>query len=154
KTSLMLGKIIPFILVGYVQMTVILVLGRLLFDIPLRGNIVLLYALTFTYIVANLAQGLFVSTIASTQAQAMQLSFFFILPNVLLSGFMFPRDAMPLPAQWIGMALPLTYYLRVLRGILLKGVGFSQVWQDSAILAGFAVLLLSLSVARFRKTIS
>jgi ABC-2 type transport system permease protein len=154
KTSLMLGKIIPFILVGYVQMTVILVLGWLLFDIPLRGDIALLYALTFTYIVANLAQGLFVSTIAGTQAQAMQLSFFFILPNVLLSGFMFPREAMPLPAQWIGMALPLTYYLRVLRGILLKGVGFTQVWQDSAVLAGFAVLLLSLSVARFRKTIS
>jgi ABC-2 type transport system permease protein len=99
KTTLMLGKIIPFVVVGYVQMTVILVLGKLLFDIPIRGSVPLLYVLTFTYIVANLALGLLVSTLTKTQVQAMQLSFFFILPNILLSGFMFPRDAMPTFAQ-------------------------------------------------------
>jgi ABC-2 type transport system permease protein len=153
KTSLMLGKIVPFILVGYVQMSVILLLGRLLFDIPLRGSIALLYAITLSYIVANLAQGLFVSTLTRTQAQAMQLSFFFILPNVLLSGFMFPREAMPLPAQWIGLALPLTYYLKVLRGILLKGVGFDQLWREVLVLCGFATLMVTLSVLRFRKNI-
>ncbi len=153
KTSLMLGKIVPFVVVGYVQMTVILLLGRLLFGIPLRGSLVLLYALSVTYIVANLALGLFVSTVAKTQAQAMQLSFFFIMPNILLSGFMFPREAMPAPAQWLGFALPLTYFLRVLRGILLKGVGLTQVWGDTLALCAFAALLILLSVKRFSKTI-
>ena len=124
KTSIMLGKIIPFVVVGYVQMTVVLVLGKLLFDIPMRGSLVLLYVLTMAYIVANLALGLLVSTVTKTQVQAMQLSFFLIMPNILLSGFMFPRDAMPAPAQWIGAVLPLTYYLAILRGVLLKGIQY------------------------------
>lgn len=153
KASLMLGKIVPFVVVGYVQMTVILLLGRLLFGIPIRGSLPLLYTLSVTYIVANLALGLFVSTVAKTQAQAMQLSFFFIMPNILLSGFMFPRDAMPAPAQWLGLALPLTYFLRVLRGILLKGVGVTEVWRDTLALCAFAALLILLSVKRFSKTI-
>lgn len=153
KTSLMLGKIVPFVVVGYVQMTVILLLGWVLFGVPIRGSLPLLYLLSITYIVANLALGLFVSTVAKTQAQAMQLSFFFIMPNILLSGFMFPREAMPAPAQWLGFALPLTYFLRVLRGILLKGVGITEVWGDTAALLGFAVLLILLSVKRFSKTI-
>jgi drug efflux transport system permease protein len=153
KTSLMVGKIVPFVVVGYVQMTVILVLGKILFDIPIRGSVTLLYVLTFTYIVANLALGLLVSTLTKTQAQAMQLSFFFILPNILLSGFMFPRDAMPVVAQWIGDLVPLTYFLVILRGILLKGIGFSELWRETAMLAGFAVVLISLSVKRFTKTI-
>ncbi len=153
KTSLMLGKIIPFVVVGYVQMTVILVLGRVLFHIPIRGSLPLLYGLTFFYIVANLALGLLVSTLTKTQVQAMQLSFFFILPNILLSGFMFPRDAMPQVAQWIGDLVPLTYFLVILRGILLKGIGFSELWRPTAILAAFAVVLISLSIKRFTKTI-
>ena len=102
KTSLMLGKIVPFVLVGYVQMTVILLLGRLLFDVPVRGSLPLLYLLTFAFIVASLGIGLFISTLVRTQAQAMQLGFFFLLPNILLSGFMFPREAMPVVAQWLG----------------------------------------------------
>jgi ABC-2 type transport system permease protein len=153
KTSLMLGKIVPFALVGYVQMTVILALGRLLFDIPLNGSLILLYALSLAFIVANLGLGLFVSTIAQTQAQAMQLSFFFMLPNILLSGYMFPREAMPEPAQWIGAALPLTYYLKILRGILLRGAGFTRMWQEALVLAVFATAVVSLSVRRFSKTI-
>ncbi|HSE53536.1 MAG TPA: ABC transporter permease, partial [Gemmatimonadales bacterium] len=108
KTSLMLGKIIPFLLVGYVQITVILLLGRLLFDVPIRGSVATLYLVALPFVVANLAIGLFVSTVVSTQAQAMQLGFLLLLPNILLSGFMFPREAMPEPAQWIGAALPLT----------------------------------------------
>ncbi|HMU62669.1 MAG TPA: ABC transporter permease, partial [Gemmatimonadales bacterium] len=103
KTSLMIGKIVPFILVGYVQMTVILILGRVLFNVPIRGSLLLLYALTFAFIVASLGMGLFISTMVRTQAQSMQLGFFFLLPNILLSGFMFPREAMPLVAQWIGL---------------------------------------------------
>jgi ABC-2 type transport system permease protein len=153
KMSLMLGKIVPFILVGYVQMTVVLALGKLLFDIPTRGSILLLYVLTMAYILANLALGLLVSTLTKTQVQAMQLSFFLILPNILLSGFMFPRDAMPEAAQWIGAALPLTYYLGILRGILLKGIGMEHLWRETLMLCAFAVGLILLSVKRFTKTI-
>jgi ABC-2 type transport system permease protein len=153
KTSLMLGKIVPFALVGYVQMTVVLTLGKLLFGIPLRGSLLLLYGLSAAFIVACLGLGLFVSTVAQTQAQAMQMSFMFMLPNILLSGYMFPRDAMPEPAQWIGLLVPLTYYLELLRGILLKDAGFGAVWPQAAVLAGFAVAAISLSVRRFSKTV-
>ena len=153
KTGLMLGKVLPFALVGYVQVTVILILGRLVFDVPIRGNLVLLYLITAPFIVASLALGLFVSTVVRTQVQAMQLSFVFILPTVLLSGFMFPREAMPAFAQWLGAAFPITYYLRVLRGILLKGVGMEAMWPDTLALAGFAVVLIAFSVRRFQKNI-
>ncbi len=153
KTSLMLGKITPFLLVGYVQITVILLLGRLLFDVPVSGNLSTLYLAAFPFIVASLAIGLFVSTLVTTQAQAMQLGFLFMLPNILLSGFMFPREAMPAPAQWIGGALPLTYFLRVLRGILLRGTGLADLWREMAVLAGFSVLLIGVSVRRFHKTV-
>jgi ABC-2 type transport system permease protein len=153
KTSLMLGKIVPFALVGYVQMSVILGLGKLLFGIPLHGSLPLLYGLSAAFIVANLGLGLFVSTIARTQAQAMQLSFMFMLPNILLSGYMFPREAMPVPAQWIGALLPLTHYLKILRGILLRDAGIEAVWPQALILAAFAAGVISLSVRRFSKTI-
>jgi ABC-2 type transport system permease protein len=149
----MLGKIVPFLLVGYVQITVILLLGRLLFDVPVRGNLSTLYVVSLPFIVASLAVGLFVSTVTHTQAQAMQLGFLFLLPNILLSGFMFPREAMPAPAQWIGAALPLTYFLRVLRGVLLKGTGLPELWREVAVLMGFSVVLIGLSVRRFRKTV-
>jgi len=153
KTSLMLGKLIPFVLVGYVQMTVVLGLGALVFAVPLRGSLLLLYAIALVFIFASLGIGLFISTVARSQIQAMQLSVFFILPNILLSGYMFPRAAMPLPAQWLGTLLPLTWFLDVLRGILLKGVGIGALWDELMVLAGFAVLLLAISVRRFQKTI-
>lgn len=153
KTSLMLGKILPFVLVGYVQMTVVLLLGSLVFRVPIQGNLLLLYVITLAFIVGSLGLGLFLSTLVRTQAQAMQLGFFFLLPNILLSGFMFPREAMPAPAQWLGNAIPLTYYLRVLRGVLLKGSGLDALWPDAAILTLFAVLLVALSVRRFSKTL-
>ncbi len=153
KTGLMLGKLIPFLAIGYVQMSVILVLGRVVFDVPLRGSLTALYGVTLAFIVANLALGLLVSTAVRTQTQAMQLSFFFLLPNILLSGFMFPREAMPAAAQWLGALLPLTYYLRILRGILLRGVGPMQLWSESLVLVGFAFVLVILSVRRFSKTI-
>jgi len=153
KTSLMLGKIVPFLLVGYVQISVILVLGRLLFDVPIRGSVGLLYLVALPFVVASLAIGLFVSTVVRNQAQAMQLGFLFLLPNILLSGFMFPREAMPEPAQWIGAALPLTYFLRLMRGILLRGSGLEALWREGAILVAFSVGLIGLSVRRFRKTV-
>ncbi len=153
KTSLMLGKIVPFLLVGYVQITIILVLGRLLFNVPILGSLTTLYLMAFPFIVANLALGLLVSTIAETQAQAMQMGLLVLMPNILLSGFMFPRQAMPVLAQWIGAMLPLTYFLKILRGILLKGIGMEVLWREALILCGFAVGLIALSVRRFRKTI-
>jgi ABC-2 type transport system permease protein len=153
KTGLMLGKVLPFALVGYVQVTVILLLGRFVFDVPIRGSLGLLYLITAPFIVASLALGLFVSTVVRTQVQAMQLSFVFILPTVLLSGFMFPREAMPPFAQWLGAIFPITYYLRVLRGILLKGVGMNALWQDTLALVAFALVLLAFSVRRFQKNI-
>lgn len=154
KSAIMLGKLLPFVVVGYVQMTSILILGQILFDVPIRGSVLLLYVLSLGFMVANLGVGLLVSTLVSTQIQAMQLSLFFLLPNILLSGFMFPREAMPEVAQWIGLALPLTYYLTILRGILLKGIGINHLWHETLILAGFGAVLILISVRRFSKTVS
>ena len=153
KTSLMLGKLVPFMLVGYVQMTVVLGLGKLIFRIPTEGSIPMLYLLALPFMFASLGVGLLISTVARSQAQAMQLSFFFMLPNILLSGYIFPRVAMPEPAQWIGLVLPLTYFLKVLRGILLKGVVFTDVWQPTVSMIVIATVLLAVIVRRFRKTI-
>ena len=153
KTELMLGKIAPYIGVGMVQMTAVLVLGRFVFDVPLTGNVLLLYGIALVFVIASLSLGLFVSTVVRTQQQAMQASFFFVLPNILLSGFMFPRQAMPLVFQWLGALLPLTHFLKVLRGILLKGVGVTELWPEMLLLALFAVGLIALAVRRFQKTL-
>ena len=153
RTSLMLGKMTPFVVIGYVQMTVVIVLGSLLFDVPLRGSLTLLYVLSLTFIVANLGVGLLISTAVKSQVQAMQLGFFFLLPNILMSGFMFPREAMPVAAQWIGLALPLTYYLDVVRGVLLKGIGIEYLWKETVIMGLFAIGFIAVSVRRFQKTL-
>ncbi|MGQ0640152.1 MAG: ABC transporter permease [Gemmatimonadaceae bacterium] len=153
RIGLMLGKVLPFSVVGFVQVTVVLVLGNLLFDVPIRGSITLLYGVTLFFIIASLGLGLFVSTMVRNQVQAMQLSFFFILPTILLSGFMFPREAMPAFAQWLGAIFPITYYLEIVRGILLKGVGLAAVWPEVLILAGFSVVLVTLSAVRFQKSV-
>jgi ABC-2 type transport system permease protein len=154
KTSIMLGKLLPFVLVAYVQMTSILILGKILFHVPVLGSVVLLYLLSLSFIVANLAMGLLVSTLVMTQIQAMQLSVFFLMPNILLSGFMFPREAMPATVSWLSYILPLTYFLTILRGILLKGIGFSHLWHETLILTVFALALIVVSVRRFSKTVS
>jgi ABC-2 type transport system permease protein len=153
KTGLMMGKILPFLLVGYIQITVILILGRVLFHVPMRGSVPTLYLIALPFVVASVAIGLFLSTVVQNQAQAMQLGFLFLMPNILLSGFMFPREAMPAPAQWLGAALPLTYFLRVMRGILLRGVGLESLWREALVLVGFSVGLIAMSVRRFRKTV-
>jgi ABC-2 type transport system permease protein len=153
RTSIMLGKLAPFLLIGYVQITVVLLLGRLVFHVPIRGSLFELYLLSFPFMVASLGVGLLLSTMVKTQAQAVQLGFFYMMPNILLSGFMFPRIAMPAPAQWIGAALPLTYYLDVLRGVLIKGVPFTQLLDEGIILSLFGVALIALAVQRFHKTV-
>lgn len=153
RLELMLGKIAPYVLVAYVQITVVLLVGRVIFDVPITGSLALFYLVTAGFIVATLAVGLFVSTLARTQQQALQLSFFFVLPNILLSGFMFPREAMPDVAQWLGLALPLTFYLQILRGVLLKGLGIAFVWPQVLALAAFAGVFIALSTRRFHKTL-
>lgn len=153
KTSMMLGKIIPFVLVGYVQMTVVLLLGRFLFGVPVRGSLPVLYGITFAFMMASLGLGLFVSTVARTQAQAMQLGFMLLLPNILLSGFMFPREAMPAPIRWASALLPLTHYLQVLRGVLLRDAALPSLLPDAAVLLLMAAVIVGLSVSRFSKTI-
>ncbi len=153
RGEIMLGKIAPYVLVGYVQMSAVLTLGHLVFRVPIQGSMLLMYAITFVFIVASLGLGLFISTLAKTQTQAVQISYFFVMPSVLLSGFMFPREGMPPVAREIGLAIPLTYYLQVLRGILLKGVGLGALWPQTVSLMGFALLYFTFSVARFHKTL-
>ena len=152
RSSVILGKILPFVIVGYVQMSVILLLGHLILRVPLRGDLGLLYVMTFPFIIAVLGVGLLISTAVKTQTQAMQLSMFYMLPSILLTGFMFPPEAMPLFCRALGKLLPMTYYLEVVRGIALKGIGLTHLWQPGAILTAFALLLVTVSVKRFSKT--
>lgn len=151
SVELIIGKIVPFIAIGYVQMTLILLAGRVVFSVPLVGSLALLYGLAFVFIAANLAVGLVFSTVAQTQQQAMQMSFFFLLPNILLSGFMFPFEAMPRPAQFLSTGLPLTHFLRIVRTITLKGGNFLDVKGELVWLTGILVALVTLSSLRFRK---
>jgi ABC-2 type transport system permease protein len=152
--ELMLGKIIPYIFVGYVQVTVALLVGILVFDLPMRGNIGLLYALTSLFIIASLSLGVMISTMVKTQMQAMQLSFLIFLPSVLLSGFMFPREAMPALFRAVGYLLPLTYYLEIMRGIILKGVGINFLWSQVFALGAFIIAMLTASILKFQKKIA
>jgi ABC-2 type transport system permease protein len=151
KLELVVGKILPYIVIGYAQMTLILLAGRVVFDVPLVGSLPLLYALSFVFIAANLALGLFFSTLARTQQQAMQMSFFFLLPNILLSGFMFPFEAMPKPAQWLSQALPLTHFLRIVRGITLRGAHFEDLAGELYVMTGILLALVTLASLRFTK---
>ena len=152
--ELMLGKIIPYSVVDYVQMTVALLVGIVVFDVPTRGSLVLLYGLTSLFIVASLSLGILISTVTKTQMQAMQLSFFVFMPSILLSGFMFPRDAMPQFFKLLGNLLPLTFYLEILRGILLKGVGVSVLWQPILALVLYIAITLTISIKKFQKKIA
>ena len=151
--EIMLGKITPYLMVGGVQMTIILVAARLLFGIPVIGSLWLLVGLTLLFILANLSIGYTFSTIAQNQLQAMQMSFFFFLPNILLSGFMFPFKGMPGWAQAVGEILPLTHYLRIVRGIMLKGATFFDLQTDVLALAVFTLFAMGVAVARFRQTL-
>lgn len=152
--ELMMGKIIPYSIVGYVQVTVSILVGILVFDLPIRGSLGLLYGLTSFFIIASLAQGILISTVAKTQMQAMQMSFFVFLPSILLSGFMFPREAMPLFFNLLGNILPLTFYLQIMRSIILKGVGFSIVWPQVVSLTIYIMIALVISIKKFQKKVA
>lgn len=151
--EVLIGKIVPYIGVGYVQVTLILLAAKFLFDVPMIGSLPLLVAMTFLFIVANLAVGITFSTIAKNQLQAMQMAFFFFLPSLLLSGYMFPFRGMPVWAQDIGECLPLTHFLRVVRGILLKGNGLAEIAPDLWPIALFLLVMLAIGVNRYRQTL-
>ncbi|MGW8370023.1 MAG: ABC transporter permease, partial [Gammaproteobacteria bacterium] len=135
--ELTIGKVLPFAGIGLVQVTVVLLLGRVLFAVPIRGSLFELYVSASVFIVASLALGIFISTLAKSQFQAMQMAFFTFLPQVLLSGFMFPYAGMPVPAQWIAEILPLTHFLRLVRGIMLRAADMTQLWPSLAALGAF-----------------
>lgn len=151
--EVLVGKIIPYILVGYIQVGLILVAARVLFDVPMFGDLWLLLVVALVFIAANLAMGITFSTLAKNQLQAMQMTFFFFLPSILLSGFMFPFRGMPVWAQYIGEVLPLTHFLRVIRGILLKGNGFSDVASEIWPIVLFTAIALTVGAKRYRRTL-
>ncbi|MFC1777304.1 ABC transporter permease [Pseudomonadota bacterium] len=149
--ELMLAKITPYVFIGLIQVSLVLLLGHLLFQVPMAGSLLDTYIITLVFIVANLALGLLISTLVSTQFQAMQLSFFVLLPSILLSGFMFPFAGMPRPAQIIAEALPLTHFIRLIRGVMLRGASLQELAGELYILGGFIVVLMTLAIMRFSK---
>ena len=151
--EVMAGKIIPYIIVGYGQVMIILLAAKLLFGVPMVGSLALLSVVLVLFMAANLAVGFTFSTLARNQMQAMQMTFFFFLPSMLLSGFMFPFRGMPEWAQWLGEALPLTHFLRVVRGILLKGNGAAEIVPDLWPIAAFLLLAAVIALKRYRETI-
>ena len=152
-SEVLIGKIIPYILIGYIQVTVILVAAHFLFHVPMHGSIPLLLVVALVFIAANLAMGITFSTIAKNQLQAMQMTFFVFLPSILLSGFMFPFRGMPVWAQTVGEVFPLTHFLRIVRGILLKGNGLPDVARELWPIALFATIMLTIGVKRYRQTL-
>ena len=151
--EVMLGKIVPFIFVGLVQVVVILGAASLLFHVPMIGSLGLLMLCVLVFIAANLAVGFTFSTLARSQMQAMQMSMFFFLPSMLLSGFLFPFRGMPEWAQWLGSVLPLTYFLRIVRGVLLKGVTFVEVWPNLWPIIVFLIVVATIALRRYRQTL-
>jgi ABC-2 type transport system permease protein len=151
--EIMLGKIVPYIIVGFVQAALIIGIGIGLFGIPVLGSMLLLAALSTLFITTNLSIGYTFSTVAENQLQAVQMSMMFFLPNILLSGFMFPFAGMPLWARWIGEALPLTHYLRIVRAIMLKGASLAELTFDTWALAGLMLVAMVIAITRFRRTL-
>jgi ABC-2 type transport system permease protein len=151
--EVMTGKIVPYIAIGLVQATIILVAARFIFDVPFVGSVTALYGASLVFIACNLTVGITLSSLARNQLQAMQLTFFYFLPNILLSGFMFPFRGMPGWAQWIGSVLPLTYYNRLVRGILLKGNDWPDMWPSLWPLLVFASVVMLVAVKFYRRTL-
>jgi ABC-2 type transport system permease protein len=150
-SELMLAKITPYVFIGLIQVSLVLLLGHFLFQVPMAGSLLNTYAITLVFIVANLALGLVISTLVSTQFQAMQLSFFILLPSILLSGFMFPFAGMPRPAQIIAEVLPLTHFIRLIRGVMLRGASLQELSGELLVLCGFIVVFMTLAILRFSK---
>jgi ABC-2 type transport system permease protein len=151
RSELMLGKVLPYIAIGLLQTTLILALGRWLFEVPVRGSLAGVYLAASALILANLTLGLLISTRAQSQFQAMQMTFFVFLPSILLSGFMFPFAGMPRFAQWLAELLPLTHFLRLVRGVMLRGASVWELWPELLALAVFTAVMMAAAILRFRK---
>ena len=151
RSELMIGKVLPYVVIGLVQATAVLALGLLIFDVPVNGSLLDVYLAITLLIVANLALGLLISTAAKSQFQAMQMMVFVFLPSILLSGFMFPFAGMPRIAQWCAELLPLTHFLRLIRGVMLRGAGLWELWPDIVALLAFIVVMMTVAILRFRK---
>ncbi len=154
RFGLMIGKLVPFFVIGAAETSLVLCLMRFLFGVPIAGSLGLLAAFSVPFLFTALGLGLLVSTFASTQIQAVQLAFLIVLPSVLLSGFVFPQETMPMPIYIIAQGIPLTYYIRILRGIIIRGAGFYDLWHSAATLVGIGFTVLTISALRFRKTLS
>lgn len=153
SSELMVAKILPYVFIGLIQVTVVLALGWLLFAVPMRGLLTDVYLVSLVFIVANLALGLVISTLTSSQFQAMQLTFFILLPSILLSGFIFPFEGMPAVAQWIAEVLPMTHYMRLIRGVILRGADLAELGNELLVLGGFIAAAMTIAVMRFNKTL-
>lgn len=151
--ELLLGKLLPFLFIGFISLSLILAIGIFWFGVPPKGSLLLLFSLSTVFLFTILAIGLLISTVAKTQLQAMQMTFILILPSILLSGFIFPRETMPKILQFLGALLPLTYFLEIVRGIFLKGIGMEYLWQDALALGVFAVILIALASKKFKKNL-
>ncbi|MBC9785385.1 ABC transporter permease [Heliobacterium chlorum] len=152
-TELMLGKLVPFVIIAFVSLMLILSVGIFWFGVPPKGSFLLLIILSMLFVTTVLAIGLLISTISQTQLQAMQMTILLILPSILLSGFIFPRDTMPLLLKGLGGVVPLTYFLVIVRGIFLKGIGLEYLWKETLVLATFSFVLFFLAAKRFRKNL-
>jgi ABC-2 type transport system permease protein len=151
--EVLIGKIVPYILVGYIQAGLILTAAKVIFAVPMVGNLGLLLGVSLVFIVANLAMGITFSTIGRNQLQATQMAFFYFLPTMLLSGFMFPFRGMPQWAQAIGDVLPATYFMRLVRGILLKGNGWTDLWPNIWPMMVFTVVVMAIALIFYRRTL-
>ncbi len=151
RSELMVGKVLPYAVIGLVQTTVVLALGVWLFQVPVRGGVLDVYVASVLLILANLTLGLLISTKAQSQFQAMQMTFFVFLPSILLSGFMFPFAGMPVVIQWLAELLPLTHFLRLIRGVMLRGASLWELWGDVLALVAFIVVMMGAAISRFRK---
>jgi ABC-2 type transport system permease protein len=151
--EVMIGKIVPYVLIGYVQVLIVFTAARLLFQVPMFGNFLTLSAAIVIFIIATLGVGFTFSTIARSQMQSMQMTMFFFLPNILLSGFMFPFRGMPNWAQWIGEALPLTHFLRIVRAVMLKGAGWSDIAPQTVPILAFIAVAAVVAMKRYQQTL-
>ena len=151
SSELMLAKILPYVLFGLIQVSLVMLLGKLLFSVPLRGALLDVYWVSLLFIIANLSMGLVMSTLAQTQFQAMQMTFFILLPSILMSGFMFPFDGMPRVAQWIAEVLPMTHFMRLIRGVILRGASLPELTSELIWLAGFILIMMTIAILKFSK---
>lgn len=152
RAELILGKIFPYIVIGYFQFTLTILLMRYLFRIEIAGSILQLYLVGFLFMAAVLGLGMLISTVAQTQMQATQMSMFFLLPFVFLSGYVFPIEGMPLIFRWLSNVIPAKYFIEVIRGVVLRGASLVELWEPTALLALYTFLIIALAVARFKKT--